>query len=87
MTDVEKAEKLAEITKEAAKVIKDRKAAEIKAGFLNPFGEKTTYPEFLEDVKKSKVSVAEYCEGKISAEELAWLELELEHYNNNTKKD
>lgn len=80
MTDQEKLEKLAEIQRAEAKKISDRKAAEIKAGFLNPFGEKTTYAEFLEQVGKK--TVAEYCKDKLSNEELAWLEVELEHYNN-----
>lgn len=82
MTDKEREEKQAEAIKAAAKVIAGRKAAEIKAGFLNPFGEKTTYDEFMSEVTKSKKSVAEYCKGKLSEEEMAWLTTELEHYNN-----
>lgn len=87
MTEQERAEKQAEAIKKAAKKVADRKAEEIKAGFLNPFGEKTTYAEFLVEVEKSKKSVADYCKGKISADELSWLEKEIETYKNNIKKD
>lgn len=87
MTEEERQKKQDEAIKAAAKVISDRKAEEIKAGFLNPFGEKTTYEEFLKQVEKSKVTVAEYCKGKISEEELIWLEKEIETYKNNIKKD
>lgn len=67
--------------------IAERKAKEIKAGFLNPFGEKTTYAEFIEEVKKSKGSVSEYCKGKLTKEEIECLEIEIENYNTNNKKD
>jgi len=87
MTTEEREEKQKEAIKAAEKVIKDRKAQEIKDGFLNPLGEKTTYPEFLAEVEKSKKTVAEYCKGKISADELSWLEKEIETYKNNIKKD
>lgn len=87
MTEEERQKKQDEAIKAAAKVISDRKAEEIKAGFLNPFGEKTTYEEFLKQVEKSKLSVAEYCKGKIEGEDLIWLEKEIETYKNNIKKD
>lgn len=87
MTEEERQKKQDEAIKAAAKVISDRKAEEIKAGFLNPFGEKTTYEEFLKQVEKSKATVAEYCKGKIAEEELIWLEKEIETYKNNIKKD
>lgn len=77
MTEQEKAEKIAEKVKLQNKAIKDRKESEIKSGFLNPFGEQTTYKEFLSEVKKSKKSVAEYCKDKITDEQLAWLEKDL----------
>ena len=57
--------------------IADRKKAEIKAGFLNPFGEETSYAEFQKAVKEAKVSVAEYCKGNLTEDELAFIEKEL----------
>lgn len=59
----------------------EKKAKEVKAGFLNPFGEGVTYDEFLKAVKDSKVSVAEYCKGKIEKDQLEWLEKELSIIN------
>lgn len=58
-------------------LIADRKKAEIKAGFLNPFGEKTSYEEFQEAVKASKLSVAEYCKKHLTEDQIEWLEKEL----------
>lgn len=77
---------MAEEVKEVKEVkvidlIAERKAKEIKAGFLNPFGEQTSYAEFQKEVKDSKVSVAEYCKGKITKQELEWLENELSIIN------
>lgn len=62
-------------------LIADRKKAEIKAGFLNPFGEKTTYAEFLDAVKDSKLSWEEYCEGKLSEDEIDFIKRELSIIN------
>jgi len=62
-------------------LIAERKAKEIKDGFLNPFGEQTSYAEFQKAVKESKVSVAEYCKGKIEGSQLEWLENELSIIN------
>jgi len=62
-------------------LIAERKAKEIKDGFLNPFGEQTSYAEFQKAVKESKVSVAEYCKGKIEGPQLEWLENELSIIN------
>ena len=61
----------------AIDLIAERKKAEIKAGFLNPFGEKTSYAEFQEAVKASKVSVAEYCKKHLTEDQIEWLEKEL----------
>lgn len=58
-------------------LIADRKKAEIKAGFLNPFGEKTSYAEFQEAVKASKVSVAEYCKKHLTEDQIEFIEKEL----------
>lgn len=87
MTDAEKAEKQAEAIKAKATEIKDRKAAEIKEGFLNPFGEKTSYEEFLKEVAKEKTTVAEYCKGHVEGEDLIWLEKEIVAYKKLIKKD
>ena len=56
-----------------------RKEAELKAGFLNPFGVGTSYKEFKAAVKASKVSVEEYCKGedKLKDGQLAFLLHEL----------
>lgn len=77
MTEEQRQEKIAARIKEQAKAIKERKANEIKEGFLNPFGEQTTYNEFLEQVSKSKKSVADYCKGKLTEDQIDWLEKEL----------
>lgn len=61
---------------------KARKESEIKAGFLNPLGDRTTLDEFLEQVEKSKKSVAEYCKDKLTKEEISALEIEINHYKN-----
>ena len=61
--------------------IAERKKAEIKAGFLNPFGEQTSYDEFQEAVKASKLSIDEYCKGKIGEDELNFIKKELSIIN------
>ena len=43
--------------------------------FLNPFDEGVTYVEFKKALGKK--SVAEYCKGKLSDEQIAFLETEL----------
>lgn len=85
MNDKEKLEAQKEANEKRLAAIKKRKEAEIKAGFLNPLGEATSYAEFLAEVEKSKKSVAEYCKDKLTAEELAWLSIEIEHFKNNQK--
>ena len=59
---------------------KERKAAEIKAGFLNPLGDRTTLAEFIEAVGKKTVS--EYCKGHLTEDEIKALEIEINHLNN-----
>jgi hypothetical protein len=51
-------------------------------GFLNPFTEGVTYPDFLSAIPEG-VSVKEYCGENLTQEELAWLEIELDHFSNN----
>ena len=77
MTDQEREEKQKEAIAKFKKEIAERKAKEIKEGFLNPFGEQTTYADFLKAVKDAKSTVSEYCKGKISKDQLEWLENEL----------
>lgn len=77
MTEEEKLKKIAERADAQKKAIKERKETEIKAGFLNPFGEQTSYKEFLAEVKKSKLSVEEYCKDKLTDEQNAFLKKEL----------
>lgn len=85
MTEEQKAEAIKEQVKAHKAEIAERKKAEIKDGFLNPFGQETSYEEFLEQVEKSKKSVADYCKGKITQDELSWLEKEIELFNKKKK--
>lgn len=62
-------------------LIGDRKKAEIKAGFLNPFGEKTSYAEFQDAVKDSKSSLDEYCKGHLEEDEIKFIKKELSIIN------
>ena len=70
-------ELIAESNAAIAIEIEARKEAEVKAGFLNPYGEGTSYKEFLAAVKTSKVSVKEYCKDKLTDEEIEFLLHEL----------
>ena len=45
--------------------------------FLNPFKAGVSYKEFTDEVKKAKKSVSEYCKGKLTGEEIEWIEKEL----------
>lgn len=81
MTEEQRKAAIEEANKAAAKEIKERKSAEIKAGFLNPFGEKTSYAEFLTEVEKAKKSIADYCKGKITSDKIEWLEKEVSLLN------
>ena len=51
----------------------EKEEKEIK--FLNPFDAGVTYADFKKALGKK--SVAEYCKGKLSDEEISWLENEL----------
>lgn len=46
-----------------------------KVEFLNPFDAGVTYAEFKKALGKK--TVAEYCKGKLTDEEISWLENEL----------
>jgi hypothetical protein len=50
-------------------------AEEKEVKFLNPFDEGVTYAEFQKALGKK--SVSEYCKGKLSDEQIAFLETEL----------
>ena len=54
-----------------------RKVAEINEGFLNPYGVGTSYKEFKAELKKAKATVEEYCKGKLTEDQLTFLEKEL----------
>ena len=55
-----------------------RKEAELKAGFLNPYGVGTSYKEFKAALKAAKnATVKEYCELHLSEDEIAFIEKEL----------
>ena len=52
-------------------------ADEIKttASFLNPFDEGVSYADFKEALGKK--SIADYCKGKLTEDQITWLENEL----------
>jgi hypothetical protein len=50
-------------------------AEEKEVKFLNPFDEGVTYAEFQKALGKK--SVSEYCKGKLTEDEIKWLENEL----------
>lgn len=47
----------------------------VKDNFLNPFDEGVTYVEFQKALGKK--SIAEYCKGKLSKDQIDWLEKEI----------
>ena len=54
----------------------DAEVKEVKeVKFLNPFDAGVTYADFKKALGKK--SVAEYCKGKLTDEEISWLENEL----------
>lgn len=55
----------------------EKEEKEIK--FLNPFDTGITYDEFQKALGKK--SVAEYCKGKLSQDQIDWLEKELSIIN------
>ena len=55
----------------------EKEEKEIK--FLNPFDTGITYNEFQKALGKK--SVAEYCKGKLSQDQIDWLEKELSIIN------
>ncbi len=57
--------------------IEVRKEAELKKGFLNPYGVGTSYKEFKAAVKAAKVSIEEYCKDKLTEQEIAYVVKEL----------
>lgn len=55
---------------------------ETKEGeFVNPFAPGVSYKQFVEALGEKKVK--EYCEGKLTAEQIEWLENDLKHYKQN----
>tara|TARA_R110000782_G_scaffold180764_1_gene271198 strand:- start:297 stop:548 length:252 start_codon:yes stop_codon:yes gene_type:complete len=58
--------------------IAKRKEAELKAGFLNPYGVGTSYKEFKAALKAAKnATVREYCELHLSEDQIVFIEKEL----------
>jgi hypothetical protein len=47
--------------------------------FVNPFEAGVNYETFLNAVGSEKVK--DYCEGKLTKEQIEWLENDLKHYN------
>lgn len=86
MTEEQKAALIAERVEKHEKAIEDRKKQEIKDGFLNPFGEETSYKEFLEVVAKEKTTVEDYCKGHLTEDQIAWLKKDLAIFENKKKK-
>lgn len=87
MTEEEKAVKIAEAVSDHKKAIKARKAQEVKDGFLDPFGAEVSYDEFLKAVKDAKSTVKEYCKGKLSEDQLAWLEKDMAIFKTKNKEE
>ena len=58
------------------------KAAQPTGEFVNPYTEGVTYPDFLAAIPDG-VTVRDYCGTNLTEEELVWLEIELDHFNNN----
>lgn len=57
-------------------VINETKAViATKVGFLNPFDEGVSYADFKEALGKK--SIADYCKGKLTEDQITWLENEL----------
>jgi len=55
---------------------------EVKPDFLNPFHQGVSYDQFLASIPKGK-SVAQYCKNKLTPDEIAWIETELEFHKQN----
>lgn len=51
-----------------------------KDEFVNPFQKGTTYADFLN--AKGEKTIDEYCKKYLTAEQIAWLETEIEHFLN-----
>lgn len=49
--------------------------------FVNPFDKGVNYKTFLDAIPEG-VSVEEYCEGKLTAEQIEWLVNDLKHFKN-----
>lgn len=49
--------------------------------FVNPFAPGVSYKEFVEAMGEKNVK--EYCEGKLTTEQIEWLENDLKHYKQN----
>lgn len=47
--------------------------------FINPFETGVDYKKFLDAIPEG-VSVSEYCEGNITAEQIEWLIKDLNHF-------
>ena len=56
-----------------------------KDGFLNPFTDGVTYADFVDAIPSGK-TVAEYCSGKLTKDEINWVSEEVEHFKKNKKK-
>jgi len=53
---------------------------EVKETFVNPFDKGVNYADFTKALGKK--SVAEYCKGKLTKDQIDWLEKELQIFNN-----
>jgi len=62
------------------------KAAEkASSKFLNPFNEGVTYADFVNAIPEDQ-TVAEYCSGELTKDEINWISEEVEHFKGNQKK-
>ena len=57
-----------------------KKTASAKA-VVNPFDKGVTYEDFLKALPKGK-KVADYLKEVCTADQIAWIETEIEHYKN-----
>lgn len=77
-TKMTQEELIAKLAAEKKAAIEARIEAEAEAGFVNPYGEGCNYAHFMAAVGKK--TVAEYCKGHLTKEQLEWLEKDLKHY-------
>jgi hypothetical protein len=79
------AEKAANKPEEKTPEDKSPEKPKAKDGFLNPFTAGVTYDDFVKAIPSGK-TVAEYCKGKLTEDEINWISEEVENFKKNKKK-